>query len=159
MPVGEQHHGGVAMAVAVVAGRFHQLLHLGVGEVLARPRCRHSAGVGAAGAAATVPLTVAGVTSAKCGFAMDFAVFARLCPINGLSWDRVQGQKGNPNVRFIRLAHHDGCRSKDPTPAAMSSPICPCTDNGCSAKVRFDPPTRTLAPRPAAMDISADAPV
>jgi hypothetical protein len=55
--------------------------------------------------------------------------------------------------------HHEGCKSKDPMPAAMSSPTCPCTDRGCSAKVRFDPPTRTFAPRPAAMDISADAPV
>jgi len=55
--------------------------------------------------------------------------------------------------------YHDGCRSRDPTPAAMSRPNCPCTDSGCNATVRFDPPTRMLAPRPAAIDISADAPV
>ena len=46
-----------------------------------------------------------------------------------------------------------------PMPAAISSPTCPCTDNGCSATVRFDPPTSTLAPRPAATDTSAVAPV
>ena len=40
MPVGEQHHGGVAMTIAVASGRFHELLHLGIGEVLARPRFR-----------------------------------------------------------------------------------------------------------------------
>ncbi len=51
-----------------------------------------------------------------------------------------------------------GCSSRTPTPAAMSRPTCSCTESGCSATVRFDPPTRTLAPRPAAMDISADAP-
>ena len=39
MPVGEQHHGGVAMTIAVASGRFHELLHLGIGEVLSRPRC------------------------------------------------------------------------------------------------------------------------
>ncbi len=34
--VGERHHGGVAMAVTVIACRLHLLLDLGVGEVLAR---------------------------------------------------------------------------------------------------------------------------
>jgi hypothetical protein len=36
VPVGEQHHGRVAMPIAVTSRRLHQLLHLGVGEVFAR---------------------------------------------------------------------------------------------------------------------------
>ena len=55
--------------------------------------------------------------------------------------------------------HQYGCNSNWPIPAAISSPTCPCTDTGCSAMVLFDPPTKTLAPRPAATDTSADAPV
>lgn len=37
MPVGEQHHGGVAMPVSVVARRLDHLLNLGPGQVFARP--------------------------------------------------------------------------------------------------------------------------
>jgi hypothetical protein len=66
---------------------------------------------------------------------------------------------GRTGLKQTIKTHQDGCRSKDPTPAAMSSPIWPCTDTGCSATVWFDPPTRTFAPRPAAIDISAEAPV
>jgi hypothetical protein len=37
MPVGEQHHGGVAMAVAVGPGGFDEAVDFGVGQVFARP--------------------------------------------------------------------------------------------------------------------------
>src|SRR5579864_8361764 len=50
------------------------------------------------------------------------------------------------------------CSSSELTPAAILSPVWPCTESGCSATERFEPPTSTLAPRPAAMDASADAP-
>ena len=38
MPVGEQHHGGVPMPIAVVSGCLHEFLNLGISEVFARPR-------------------------------------------------------------------------------------------------------------------------
>ena len=37
MPVGDQHHGGVAMAVAVGPGGFDEAVDLGVGQVFTRP--------------------------------------------------------------------------------------------------------------------------
>jgi hypothetical protein len=37
MPVGDQHHGGVAMAVAIGPGGFDEPVDLGVGQVFARP--------------------------------------------------------------------------------------------------------------------------
>jgi hypothetical protein len=36
MPVGDQDHGGVAMAVAIAARGLDQLLHLALGQMLAR---------------------------------------------------------------------------------------------------------------------------
>ena len=48
-----------------------------------------------------------------------------------------------------RVYYWARCSSSEPMPAAILSPSWPCTDNGCSATDRFDPPTRTLAPRPA----------
>ena len=44
------------------------------------------------------------------------------------------------------------------TPAAMLRPVCPWTDTGCSATELFEPPTRTLAPRPTAIGRLAVAP-
>jgi hypothetical protein len=38
MPVGDQHHVGVAMAVAIGPGRFDEAVDFGVGQVFARPR-------------------------------------------------------------------------------------------------------------------------
>jgi hypothetical protein len=69
MPIREQHHGGVAVAIAIGPGGFHQLLQLGGGQILARPRI----GVRptARGTYANCPIKGAGVTSAKCGFAME----------------------------------------------------------------------------------------
>ena len=55
---------------------------------------------------------------------------------------------------------HDAwrCRGQRPgrsrrsaTPIATLSPTWPCTETGCNATVRLEPPTSTLAPRPAAM--------
>jgi hypothetical protein len=37
MPVGDQHHGGVAMAVAIGPGGFDEPVDVGVGQVFARP--------------------------------------------------------------------------------------------------------------------------
>ena len=37
MPIGDQHHGRVAMTVAIIAGGLDQSLDLGLGEVLTRP--------------------------------------------------------------------------------------------------------------------------
>ena len=37
MSIGDQHHGSVAMAVAVGAGGFDEPVDLGVGQVFARP--------------------------------------------------------------------------------------------------------------------------
>src|SRR6185436_20283191 len=51
-----------------------------------------------------------------------------------------------------------GRRSKPATPAATFRPACPCTDTGCRATVRFEPPTSTFAPRPAPTVASAVAP-
>jgi hypothetical protein len=37
MPVGDQHHRGIAMAVAIGPGDFDEAVDLGVGQVFARP--------------------------------------------------------------------------------------------------------------------------
>jgi hypothetical protein len=37
MPIGDQHHGGVAVTAAILRGRLDQAVDLGVGEILARP--------------------------------------------------------------------------------------------------------------------------
>ncbi len=37
MPVGDQHHGGVAMVVAIGAGGFDEAIDFGVGQVFTRP--------------------------------------------------------------------------------------------------------------------------
>ena len=36
VPIGDQHHGGVAVAMAVLPGGSDQAIDLGVGQVLAR---------------------------------------------------------------------------------------------------------------------------
>ena len=38
VPVGQQHHGGVAVAVSIGLGRLCQLRHLGVGQILPGPQ-------------------------------------------------------------------------------------------------------------------------
>ena len=59
----------------------------------------------------------------------------------------------------LRAYQPTGCNSMAPMPPAMSRPAWPCNDGyGCSDTVRFDPATRTLAPRPAATETSAVAP-
>src|SRR5438874_9972247 len=45
------------------------------------------------------------------------------------------------------------------TPTARLRPSWPVTDIGCSATVRLEPPTRTLAPNPAAIVASPLAPI
>jgi hypothetical protein len=37
MPIGDQHHGSVAMAVAIDPGGFDEPVDLGFGQVFARP--------------------------------------------------------------------------------------------------------------------------
>ena len=49
-------------------------------------------------------------------------------------------------------------RYRVPMPAPKLKPVCPWTDNGCSAIDRFEPPISALAPRPIAIDASAVAP-
>ena len=77
VPVGDQHHGGVAVAMAVLPGSIDQTTNLAIGEVLAgadsalrlrRGGCRRSA---------TVPITVVGATSVRCGFVMIFQASPR----------------------------------------------------------------------------------
>src|SRR5271170_6291018 len=63
-----------------------------------------------------------------------------------------------PSLGSTVGTYRTGCNSRSPIPAATSRPTCPCTDSGCNATVRFDPPTRTLAPRPEATETSAVAP-
>jgi len=40
MPEGDQDHGGVALPPAIALGCFDQLLHLALGQMLARPDVR-----------------------------------------------------------------------------------------------------------------------
>ena len=65
---------------------------------------------------------------------------------------------GMPAPRMITPSYCAKCSSSAPTPAATFSPTWPWTESGCSATERFDPPTNTLAPRPAASVASAVAP-
>ena len=51
------------------------------------------------------------------------------------------------------------CNSSEPMPAAALRPTWPCTDSGCNATERFDPPISALAPTPAPTVASAWAPV
>jgi hypothetical protein len=62
------------------------------------------------------------------------------------------------NLVHRRSCHHWGLRragapagrsSIVDTPAAMLMPVCACTDTGCKATVRSEPPTKTLTPAPA----------
>ena len=70
-------------------------------------------------------------------------------------WSRGATLRTAPRRTAIYWAR---CSSSELTPAAILSPVWPCTESGCSATERFEPPTSTLAPSPAAIDISADAP-
>ena len=75
VPVGDQHHGGVAVAMAVLAGGRDQPSDLAVGQVLARADLGVAAALRWAGRSSTVPITVVGATSARCGFVMIFQAF------------------------------------------------------------------------------------
>jgi hypothetical protein len=72
MPVGEQPIVAPRWPFRLTAAAFTAST-LGVGQVLARRRFRLAAGV--TGGGATASLTVGGVTSAKCGFGIDFCAF------------------------------------------------------------------------------------
>ena len=77
MPIGDQHRGGVAVAMAVLPGGSDQPTDLGVGEVLARADLGIALAARRARRRSTVPITVAGATSARCGFVMTFQAFPR----------------------------------------------------------------------------------
>ena len=75
MPVGDQHDGAVAMAVAIGPGGFDEAVDFGVGQVFTRPHLAIVYPFGWSAVGPTVPITVAGVTSARCDFAINFRAF------------------------------------------------------------------------------------
>ena len=77
MPVGDQHHGGVAVAMAVLAGGSDQTTDLAVGEVLTRAGLGIALAARRAGTTSNCPNKVAGATSARCGFVMTFQASPR----------------------------------------------------------------------------------
>ena len=83
VPVGDQHHGGIAVAVAVLPGGSDQAIDLGIGQVLARADLGVRWRRGGLRRSPTVPITVVGATSARCGFVMVFQGFSSCdCPVN-----------------------------------------------------------------------------
>src|SRR5262249_200299 len=67
--------------------------------------------------------------------------------------------RGRPHAfGHSTVGHRAGRNVSSATPAATLRPACPCTERGCSAMVRSEPPTSTLAPRPAPTVASAVAP-
>jgi hypothetical protein len=75
MPVGDQYHGGVAMAVAVDPRSFDEAVDLGVGQVFARPRIGIAYAFGRPAVWLDCPNNGGWATSAKCDFAIDFRPF------------------------------------------------------------------------------------
>jgi hypothetical protein len=75
MPIGDQHHGGVAMAVAVVTSGLDQALNLGLGKVFARSDLGIRTAPGRT-FRVNCPIKARGVTKAKCGFFIGFASFS-----------------------------------------------------------------------------------
>ena len=75
VPIGDQHRGGVAVAMAVLPGSSDQPSDLGVGQVFTRADLGVALAARRARRSATVPLTVVGATSARCGFVMIFQAF------------------------------------------------------------------------------------
>src|SRR5262249_23258046 len=73
VPVGDQHHGGIAVAVAVLPGRGDQAIDFGVGQILAR--ADSSVALTAGWPMGDCPIKVVGATSARCGFVMSFEAF------------------------------------------------------------------------------------
>ena len=111
VPIGDQHHGGVAVAIAVLAGGSDQPIDLGVGQVLARADLGVAAPRGGP-ALSTVPITVVGATSARCGFPMVFQAFPRATvPKYGPSWDTAQGEKRRFYGHNCDLGGGGSCRS------------------------------------------------
>src|SRR5882757_2509625 len=73
------------------------------------------------------------------------------------SW--VSRKHARPNLRPLRAtAQRPGRRLRSPMPTARLRPVWPDTEIGCKAIVRLEPPTRTLAPSPAASVASPLAP-
>ena len=77
VPIRDQHHGGVAVAMAVLPGGSDQAGDLAIGQVLARADLGVALAARRARRSATVPITVVGATSARCGFVMIFQAFLR----------------------------------------------------------------------------------
>lgn len=72
VPVGDQHHGGIAVAVAILPASIDQAGNLAIGEVLAGADLCVTFAARRFRATPTVPLTVAGATSVRCGFVIVF---------------------------------------------------------------------------------------
>jgi hypothetical protein len=70
--LGDQHHGGIAVAVASLPASIDQAGNLGIGEVLAGADLGVTFAVRRVGRSPTVPITVVGATSVRCGFVMIF---------------------------------------------------------------------------------------
>ena len=89
MPVGDQHHGGVAMAVAIDPGGFDKPVDFGVRQVFARPHLGIAYALGRSAGRRDCPNNGGGATSAKCDFGIDFRPFSlTICPVNSPSLDR-----------------------------------------------------------------------
>src|SRR5262249_39145664 len=105
VPIGDQDHGGVAVAVTVVAGGFDQAVDLGVGEIFAGAEVRIAPA--RRGVAVYCPLMwVAGP-----GRGVIFSWFSMLppfrnCLVNSSSWDRRRGssKKEAPAATGARAA-------------------------------------------------------
>ena len=79
VPIGDQDHGGVTMAITIPRRGSDQALDFALGQVFARAEFRVTAAARrCVQRSATVPLTVVGATSARCGFVMVFQAFPAL---------------------------------------------------------------------------------
>ena len=100
------------------------------------------------------------------GAAGRFEALDEVAMIQAFALDAVGGGNAPPHCRPHTAAagartdalSARGRRRSSATPTARLSPTWPVTDSGCSATVRFEPPTSTLAPSPAATVASAVAP-
>ena len=93
VPVGDQHHGGVAVAIAVLAGGSDQASDLAIGEVLARADLGVASPRGGSGDR-NCPNNGGWRHQRQMRICHGFSGFSSCyCPYNGPSWDTAQGEK------------------------------------------------------------------